>query len=41
MVRKILEENFDFLIMHGWTAIELLQGKVVDAFINGINDGNE
>ena len=31
---KILEADFEFLIVPGWTANDLLQGKVVDAFIN-------
>ena len=31
---KILEEDFDFLIMPGWAANDLLHSKVVDAFIN-------
>ena len=29
---KILEEDFDFSIMPGWTANDLLRGKVVDTF---------
>ncbi len=31
---KILEQDFDFLVMPGWTANDLLRSKVVDAFIN-------
>ena len=31
---KILEEDFDFLVMPGWTANDLLRSKIVDAFIN-------
>ena len=31
---KILEEDFDFLIIPGWSVNNLLQGKLVDAFIN-------
>ena len=31
---RILDQEFDFLIMPGWTANELLRDKVVDAFIN-------
>ena len=31
---KILEEDFDFLIMPGWSVNNLLRGKLVDAFIN-------
>jgi membrane-bound lytic murein transglycosylase len=31
---KILEEDFDFLIMPGWSVNDLLRGKLVDAFIN-------
>ena len=31
---KILDHDFDFLIMPGWTTNDLLRDKVVDAFIN-------
>ena len=31
---NILDHDFDFLIMPGWTANDLLRDKVVDAFIN-------
>ena len=31
---KILDHDFDFLIMPGWTANDLLKDKEVDAFIN-------
>ena len=31
---KILDEDFDFLIMPGWTASDLLKNRHVDAFIN-------
>ena len=31
---NIFDHDFDFLIMPGWTANDLLQDKVVDAFIN-------
>ena len=31
---RILDQEFDFLIMPGWTANDLLRDKVVDAFIN-------
>ena len=29
-----MDQEFDFLIMPGWTANDLLRDKVVDAFIN-------
>ena len=31
---KILDKDFDFLIMPGWTANDLLRDRKVDAFIN-------
>ena len=31
---KILDRDFDFLIMPGWTANDLLRDRMVDAFIN-------
>ena len=31
---EILDEDFDFLIMPGWTASDLLKNRQVDAFIN-------
>ena len=33
-MEKILDHNFDFLIMPRWTANDLWRDKVVDAFIN-------
>ena len=34
MDQRFLIEDFDFLIMPGWSANDLLRGKLVDAFIN-------
>ena len=31
---KILDKDFDFLIMPGWTANDLLRDRKVDPFIN-------